>query len=207
MSYKDFLFPGVVKHFGLTVSEQAGLYAAVTPTPPSSWLRETLAEGMPLASSINSEKARSEMLIAPVLIEVRRMLDRRIGLFSGVNFPVDAAQGLTGLCDFLLTRSPEQLYIKAPVLFVAEAKNEDITGGLGQCLAEMVAAQVFNSRETEDERSCPSSIYGVVSTGEIWRFLCISGRSVKIDLSSYHIGDVAQVLGILRAMLTGALPD
>lgn len=89
------------------------------------------------------------------------------------------------------------------MLLVAEAKNEDIPGGIGQCLAEMVGAQLFNEREAADGGAGP--MYGAVSTGEIWRFLSLSGRSVRIDLGSYVISDVAKILGILRAMLTGGL--
>lgn len=199
MSYQDFSFPGVVKQFGLEAEEGSGLFAGIEPAPVSPWLREGLAETLPLATAISTEKARSEMLIAPILIEVRKLLQHRVSLFSGVNFPVDPPRGLTGLCNYLFSRSREQLFIKAPVLLVAEAKNEDIKGGIGQCLAEMVAAQIWNARE--EVPAAP--IFGAVSTGEIWRFLELSGTKVKIDLTGYKIDDVGKILGILRSMLNG----
>ena len=40
----------------------------------SDLLRQTLQENVPLALDISTEKARSEFIIAPVLLEVRRQL-------------------------------------------------------------------------------------------------------------------------------------
>jgi transketolase C-terminal domain/subunit len=54
---------------------------------------------------------------------------------------------------------------------IVEAKNENIKGGLGQCVAEMVAAQIFNEREA----NAIDTIYGAVTTGEIWKFLKLGG--------------------------------
>jgi hypothetical protein len=50
---------------------------------------------------------------------------------------------LSGVCDFLISRSPEQLLIEAPVIVIVEAKKQNLKGGWGQCIAEMVAAQRF----------------------------------------------------------------
>ena len=66
--------------------------------------------------------------------------------FSGYPFNVDKEKGLAGACDFIISRSPEQLFIKAPVITIVEAKNENIIRGLGQCVAEMYAAKLFNER-------------------------------------------------------------
>lgn len=49
-----------------------------------------------------------------------------MSLFSGREFNVDAARGLSGYCDFLISRSPEQLVIESPVIALVEAKNDNI---------------------------------------------------------------------------------
>ncbi len=54
----------------------------MVPVSPS--LRSILDEYVPLATSIHTEKARSEFIVAPILLEVRRLMDRRISLFSGL---------------------------------------------------------------------------------------------------------------------------
>lgn len=144
--------------------------------------------------AINTAKARSELLITPVLLDIWRQAQSQISLFSGVEFAVDEARGLTGYCDYILSRSKEQLTVNAPVVMIVEAKNENIKGGLAQCIAEMVAAQIFNERE-DNAIEC---IYGVVTTGEIWKFLQLTGAVTCIDLSDYYlVRDVSTILGIL----------
>jgi hypothetical protein len=75
-----------------------------TPSPyaPTPWLEHALAEGAPLAMALNTEKARSEFLIAPVLLEVHRLFPGQASLFSDLLFDVDPARGLTRYEDFLL---------------------------------------------------------------------------------------------------------
>lgn len=68
-------------------------------------------------------------------------------MFSGREFNLSPENGLTGFCDFLISKSSEQIIIKAPVIALVEAKNDNIQSGLGQCIAEMVAAQLFNQQK------------------------------------------------------------
>ena len=119
---------------------------------PAPWLEHALAEGVPLAMALNTEKARSEFLIAPVLLDVRRLFPGQASLFSGVLFDVDPVRGLTGYADFLLSRSGSQLVLTAPVVVVVEAKNDNLSSGLGQCLATMVAARCFNTGRRQASR-------------------------------------------------------
>jgi hypothetical protein len=194
MAYSDFDLKKVRNNFGLQIDERPDLFADVTPVQPSVTLANALAETAHLAIAINTEKARSEMLITPVLLEIWRRAQSQISLFSGTEFNVDEARGLTGYCDYILSRSKEQLTINAPVVMIVEAKNENIKGGLGQCVAEMIAAQMFNEREG----NAIDTIYGAVTTGEIWKFLKLAGAVASIDLSDYYIvRDVASILGIL----------
>ena len=116
----------------------------ITLSLPAFALNRTVLE---LALAINTQKARSEMIITPILLEVRRRANYPISLFSGTDFNVDAEKGLNGYCDFIISRAKEQLTINVPVVVIIEAKNENIKGGLGQCAATMLAAQIFNQRE------------------------------------------------------------
>ncbi|AUB42739.1 hypothetical protein COO91_08885 [Nostoc flagelliforme CCNUN1] len=78
-----------------------------------------------------------------------------------------------------------------------EAKKENLKGGLGQCIAEMIAAQRFNVKY---EKSI-ATIYGSVTSGNLWTFLKLEDRTVTIDLTEYLIPPVEQVLGILVWMI------
>ncbi len=193
MAYSDFSLARVKKDFGLTLDESRNLFADTKPVTPSEILTTILIDYVPLATFISTEKARSEFLIAPILAEVRRMLNKQVSLFSGKDFTVDPERGLQGFCDYIMSGSPEQLFISAPVVTIFEAKKEDIMGGLGQCVAAMVAAQCFNqNQDTEIDR-----IYGAVTTGTNWKFLILEETTVYIDQIEYYIQDVDKILGIL----------
>jgi hypothetical protein len=194
MAYSDFTLQKLKKDFGLQVDEQPNLFASVEPVVSSDLLNTTLQETVPLAIAINTEKARSEMIITPVLLEVRRRVSGQISLFSGTEFNVDDEKGLVGYCDYILSRSKEQLTINAPVMLITEAKNENIKAGLGQCIAGMIAAQYFNQQEGQSI----DIIYGAVTTGEIWKFLKLAEMTAAIDLTDYYISpNLNKILGIL----------
>ena len=193
MAYSDFTLQKVKSNFNLITEENLDLFAEVQPISPSELLSQTLKETIPLVSAINTEKARSELIITPILLEVRRQLNYQISLFSGIDFNVDTQKGLSGFCDFILTKSTEQYFISSPVVTIVEAKNENIKIGLGQCAAEMIAAQIFNQQESSEIKA----IYGAVTTGVAWKFLKLEGETIFIDLNDYYIKEVSKILGIL----------
>lgn len=200
MAYNEFTLDGMIRLFGLRIVSQPNAFVEAASVTLSSLLRETLAESVTLALEVSTEKARSEFIIAPVLAEVRRQLGRQISLFSGIDFTVDSEAGLRGVCDFLFSLSPLQLSVQAPVLAVVEAKNENIKAGIGQCVAEMVAAQRFNAARA----AALPSIYGVVTTGSNWKFLRLTETTVTVDQTEYSIASPEQVVGILIAMIREA---
>ena len=197
MAYSDFTLKKAIKDFDLKLIERRNLFASLPVVEISDFLRMNLEEKAVLGITIGTEKARSEMIVTDVLVEIRRIFDRQIGLFSGNVFDVDISRGLNGKFDFLLSLTPSQLLLNAPVVAVVEAKNEDITGGLGQCLAEMYAAQIFNKQEENEI----SRIYGAVTAGDDWKFLRLEEKTVSIDLDEYSITQPNKIVGILCAMI------
>lgn len=195
MAYSDFTLAKVREAFNLTLEETQNLFSKIAGVPPSDLLRLSLNENISLATAINTEKARSEFLIVPILAEVRRQLHFEISLFSGVEFNVDSSKGLTGFCDFLLSCAREQYYISAPVIAIVEAKNESIKDGLGRCIASMIAAQLFN----QTANNGIEHIYGAVTSGTNWKFLKLQKTTVFIDSTEYYINEVDRILGILLA--------
>jgi hypothetical protein len=195
MSYSDFSLEKVKKKFNLVIKENEELFTNINPLEPSNLLREFLAQNANLALKINTEKARSEMIIAPILLDLKHLVNDKISLFSGVEFNIDSEQGLNGICDFLISNSEEQLFISSPVVTLVEAKNENIMGGLGQCIAEMIAAKIFN----EQEGNQIPLILGVVTSGNIWKFLQLKGQEIAIDINEYYLKDIAHILGILAS--------
>jgi hypothetical protein len=131
------------------------------------------------------------------LFELRELLNRKIGLFSGTDFNIDVESGLNGVCDFLLTQSPNQLIIEAPAIVLIEAKKGELNAGWGQCAAEMVAAQKFNLANEQEI----ATIYGSVTTGTQWQFLKLTGQDLTIDVTEYSLDPIERILGILKWMV------
>ena len=193
MAYSDFSLAKVSKTFELKILDAVNMFSAIPELESSNFLVETLLYTVPLAISSNTEKARSEMIIAPILIELRKQLNSEISFFSGIDFTIDPEKGLNGNCAFLISRSPELLILTAPVIIIVEAKKENINGGLGQCVAEMLGARIFNEREGNDI----PAIFGAVTSGTNWRFLKLKDQVIEIDLTEYYLRDVNKILGIL----------
>lgn len=202
MAYSDFSLADLKRKFHLIIDEEADLFSTTPEIAVSTWLTDTLQETLPLALAINTEKVRSELIIAPILVELRKQSGRSISFFSGVDFSVDPAQGLNGVCDYIVSLSPEQLFISVPVLIIFEAKNENIKGGFAQCLSAMLAAHLFNEREG----TLIPTIHGVVTTGTNWRFLQLESQSVRIDQREYYIDSVEKILGILGTITGKVAP-
>jgi len=193
MAYSDFSLSSVKKAFQLQLIEQANLFEQTPDLNPSPFLTATLKDNLAIALASNTEKSRSEMIIAPILIDLRKQFANHISVFSGINFTVDPSQGLSGSCDFLISYSEELLLLTAPIIILVEAKKEDLNSGLGQCIAEMIAAQRFNKQEGNKI----NEIYGVVTSGTIWKFLKLAGNQVFLDLTEYYLANLSKILGIL----------
>ncbi|RKU20287.1 hypothetical protein C6500_09290 [Candidatus Poribacteria bacterium] len=197
MPYSNFTLEAAQKAFQLEIVQSVGIFSETEQVEPSVALTEALAKKVPLALAIGTEKAKSEMIVADVLIELREHFEHRISLFSGIDFNVDSENDLTGVCDFLVSLSPNQYYLEAPVIILIEAKKDDLITGLGQCVAEMIAAQRFNAEKGNDI----PCIYGAITTGINWLFLKLAGKRLHIDMSAYMLERCDRILGILASMV------
>ncbi|TAN47555.1 MAG: hypothetical protein EPN21_17270 [Methylococcaceae bacterium] len=68
MSYSDFTLKKAKDAFALTVIEDQDLFSQTAEISISMHLSETLAYNIPLAMAIGTEKARSELIIANILL-------------------------------------------------------------------------------------------------------------------------------------------
>ncbi len=114
MSFQQFTFPQVIHDLALSLDD-GDLFAAAPPFAVRDEFAAFLRDGVALAAANSTEKARSEFIIAPVLLELKRMLKQRFFLFSGVEWEADASRGLNGFCDFLLTARREPVCARRSV--------------------------------------------------------------------------------------------
>ena len=200
MAYSSFTLSQVSRTFQLETVRRPGIFADIEPVAPSEHLTAALERKLPFALAMGTEKAKSELIVADILVELCLHFADRVSLFSGIDFNVDAANGLMGVCDFLVSLSPQAFEVEAPAIILVEAKRDSLTDGLGQCVAEMVAAQRFNA-DAGNDIPC---VYGATTSGTEWFFLKLEGQTLSIDLGVYPIERCDKILGILTSMVSQA---
>jgi hypothetical protein len=198
MPYSNFdTLEQVVREFSLTFRERQRIFDDVEEIQPSQLLMEILEFNIPLAVAIASEKARSELIVAPILLEVKRRHPDTVSLFSGRELNVDPNRGLSGYVDFLISKSPIQVFVDTPVIAVVEAKRDNLQSGYGQCVATMVAAQLKNQQEGK----AIEKMLSVVTTGSLWQFFVLSNSELILDLVEYSVSEISRILGIFECFV------
>jgi hypothetical protein len=152
-SYSDFTVAHLREKFGLKDKKQA-LNLKCEEYPISDWLVTTLEMQKDLP--VGTEKAKSELIITPILLELRSKNKTKFTFFSGYTFDVDTENALRGRCDYLLIKDSQSVDIEAPIIGIFEAKDDSIDRWVGQCGAEMYAARLFNQQTKTDIEIIPS---------------------------------------------------
>jgi hypothetical protein len=192
-SYSDFTLTDLKDMFGIE-NQQVPLRFQVNPIAPPTWLVEVLEIHKSLPKG--TQKAKSELLITPVLSAFYQMNPNEFKYFSGYSFDIDPDNALKGRCDYLLSKSLSS-EIESPVFGIFEAKDDSIDHYHGQCGSEMYAALLFNQ-----QRNNPISvIHGAVSDGINWQFLRLENKQLWIDTEYYGLQNLPMLLGALQAIL------
>lgn len=200
MAYSDYSLWEIKENFQLDIDSETNIFPNFGVEKISDFLNEILKENIPLSLAINTEKARSEMMVTPILIELRKILHHQISLFSGVEFNVDKENGLNGVCDYIISLSKEQFYVSSPIILIVEAKNDNIKSGLAQCAAEMIASRIFNEQKGNQIKT----IYGIVTTGSNWRFMKLD-KSLYIDVKEYYIDQLDKIISIMLYIINSEI--
>lgn len=136
--------------------------------------------------ALESEMARRETLIAPILLEAARNAEAKVR----IEFPLNVSRQLKGSLDYLLHTKTDFL--------VVEAKNEDLYRGFKQLAVELIALKEWlNDAEI-------NFLYGAVSTGNTWQFgkLDVKNKQIIQDLNIYTIPrQLEELLKILIGIL------
>ncbi len=177
------------------------LFDEIKAVNPSPWLLQTLAYNNALPTS--TEKARSELLITPVLVELKQRNTEKISIFSGYPFDIDKKRGLKGFCDYLISNKHNAAFVESPVIAIVEVKkDQDLIDASPQCIAEMYAAQLFNQNHQENI----PCVYGAVTSGYEWLFLRLEENQVQIDYSRYFIQNLPKLLGAWQTIIDSLCP-
>jgi hypothetical protein len=201
MAYRDFSLDSVIQQFHLE-QKLISLFSTAEVIFPSEWLQRSLLHGKNIAIPSGNEKARSEFMIAPIMLEISQSFNQHISIYSGKILDANREEGLTGECDFIISKGEQSLLIDTPILALVEAKKSDIESGLGQCIAQMVGAKLLNYNQGQNDY-----IYGCITTGEDWQFMKLIGDVLYIDRDRYYINQVEKILGCLHSIVKLAITE
>ncbi len=135
--------------------------------------------------TLNSEMAKREILIAPILLELLDYIEANLD----IEYPVNVNEHLKGSIDYLIRSSGN--------LLVVEAKKADMDRGFTQLAVEMIAADRFIESNNE-------LIYGAVTIGDIWKFGILYRKEKQIykDIDSFRIpSDMDELFSTLIGIL------
>ena len=200
MNYNKFSFDRIKRRFNLN-EVQKDLFEGITPVEPSEWLKETMEITADLP--IKTEKARTEFILMPILLELRKRTDRMFTIYSGEYFNVEPREGLAGPSDIILSMGAESYSISSPVMSIVQAYKNNLDLGLGKCVAQMIAADIFNEREDNQI----TTIYGCVTTGEQWLFLRLEGDTIQIHPHRFFLNELTDIIGMFQSMLDNCKED
>ncbi len=190
MGYSNFKkISQVTKKFGLR-ARLTPLFEAVPLQPASEWLLKSLEIAYKAPAS--TEKAKSERLVSPILMEVVQWFEKNVTLFSGEEINISSTDDLSGPCDFFFGLYPLSPYMETPIISIAEAKDEDLEWGVAQCAAQLYAAHLLNQQEGKEI----PVLYGCATDGVEWQFLKFEGNVFYIEPKP--VTDLPQILGTWR---------
>ncbi len=196
MAYSDFTLDDLETQFGI-VNRVKNLFADLPLLPTSDWLQDTLkmTSGLPA----RSEKAKSEMIVFPILAELRQRNQQFFTIYSGDNLNADEEKGLKGECDFILAKDTGSFTLNWPIMSVVEAKKNDVDLGIAQCGAQLLGARKFNQNKGHEL----PYLYGCVTTGDDWLFLKLEGDVLLIDAKKYYLVEIGELLAIFQHIMDG----
>ena len=184
----NYYLEDIVTHFGYSFEPTSlALPKAEKTVETTDRLRQRLEESLPFVT-LDSEAARREFLIAPLVLELVHLIHVKVK----VSYSLKVTEQLKGLLDYYLQAGHN--------LLIIEAKDENLERGFKQLAAELIALDKVT------DPSAGNLLYGAVSIGRIWQFAVLDRQQKKIsqDLELYRVPtDIEILMRILVAILTG----
>lgn len=193
MVYSDYTLQEIEEKYGL-ISVRKKLFQEITPILEiSDWLKYHL--NLLEELSVKSEKAKSELIVMPILVEMRQKNNKYFTIYSGDSLNID--DKLKGECDFILSKDTNSFEVNYPILQMVEAKRNDTEIGIAQCAAQMVGAKKYNEKRGYKDGNV---IYGCVTTGDDWLFMRLEDK-IEIDTRKYYLGNLPELLGAFQNII------
>ncbi len=196
MSFRNFKLEDISAKLHLNVSQER-LFKKISPIIPSDlfirWRRMT--RDVPL----HMERAVSETLIFPMLLDLKIQNENYFAIHSGENLDVDKKRDLSGRCDYILDRNiniPSATSVfHSPFLVLLDTK--DVNKSVPHCIAQMQALKIYN----EKTGNPLSFIFGCVTDADQWQFIKIINDNVYIDSEKFYLVNISLIFGAFQQIL------
>jgi hypothetical protein len=136
--------------------------------------------------NLNSEMAKREFLVAPIIYELIKNIDIRVDIEANTYFD----KTLKGSIDYVLSHDNN--------IFIAiEAKNSDIEKGTVQLISELIAIDKIIEENSD-------FIYGAVTIGFTWCFIILDRKKKHIiqHIDYLSIKELEEIVKILVGILS-----
>ncbi len=181
--------------FAVTIHEDGNLFETFRASDNEYQELQAKVDAMEARISISTdagnEATRGSLLVSHTLWEAVAAYHLGIFFEPPVEVPVEDTptlpHQLNGKYDCGINLNT--LDFVAPILAVVEVKPMQIAAGLGQCLAEMYATR---------HKFQQSRVYGIITDGEVWKFLLLEEAVLTIDQKGYSISAVASIIDRVR---------
>jgi hypothetical protein len=190
MAYADFSLDSVADDLGLNIIT-VDLFPDLVEAPVPPWLRDALERGG--RQLLANEKAKSEFIVAPILLACQEQSPGPLSILSGLGLDVDPDRELVGECGFILSATKPIPAMRAPLVTIVEVKVRDVEDAIWPCFARMMGAEVFNKRAGQPI----GEVFGCVTDGDCWQFLRLAGDLAEIDRRRYYLSKVGLILAAL----------
>ena len=203
MAFSDFKSIAEVQaKFSIKASKEALIEVVEEPLTPSEWFQQEFAFNMQQFNFAESEMARCQALIFPVLREVYKAYAEAYVLWIDESLAYD--ETLTGTPDYFIATKSELggRILGTPLIIVVEAKKNDFEIGWGQCLAELIAAQKINAQNIKEHAALP--VYGIVTDGVTWQFGRLVGDIFVENIMPFSLGDLPRLFGAIDTVFKAA---
>ena len=194
MAYSNFTFKDLKADFDID-NRVEKLFSNIKEIQASDRLLEDLA--IAKTQPIRSEKAKSEFIVKPILVELLKLNDKFFSIHSGDQLIADKERGLVGECDFILARNVGTYDIRTPIITIVEAKKHDLEAGTSQCAAQLIGAREYN----KIYENPMDILYGCVTNGKLWQFLKLEDNIIWVDEEEYALEPLPKLLGILQSII------
>lgn len=188
--YKDYKASELEEIFKINIKNDAVLFDHFKPSGENYSILQIAVKKMSSRlrlSKFDNEATRGSLLVSRILWESATVYNLGVFFEPPVSLPPeetpDLPHPLNGKYDGAL--SLDEIDFSAPIISVVEVKRSNLSDGLGQCIAEMYATlKGFKQNK----------VYGIITDGEVWEFLCLENAILSVDENNYYIKSVADIV-------------